>query len=102
MNDINLNTIEVDGKIRYYNRLLPSPVEIPRAIFIAGFDSILLAFEKKENPFFDPKFIRDVYTMTGILKPTIMLDSIFVATWRKVKSKIYIMPGYCITFITIL
>lgn len=92
MQELDLKTIDVEGKTRFYYGDLPDSVEIPRAIFIAGFDSMLLAFEKRENPFFDPKYIRDIYTLTGILKPTIMLDGRLVATWRKEKNKVIIKP----------
>ncbi|MGZ7244435.1 hypothetical protein ACXWOQ_10100, partial [Streptococcus pyogenes] len=53
---------------------------------------LLLSLEKRDNPFFDPRFIRNIYTMTGILKPTIMLDGQLVATWRKEKGVTYIKP----------
>ena len=66
--------------------------DIPEIIFVAGFDALLLAFEKKDNPFFDPKHIRDIYTLTGIVKPVIMINGELVATWRKDKDKIYVCP----------
>lgn len=92
MKDLDLEMVDVDGASRFYTGSLPSPVDIPRVLFIAGFDALLLTLEKRENPFFDPKYIRDIYTMTGILKPVVMLDGQLVATWRKEKGKIFIKP----------
>lgn len=92
MRKLDLQSVEVDGQRRFYYGDLPNPVQIPKVIFIAGFDALLLTLEKRENPFFDPKHIRDIYTMTGILKPTVMLDGNLVATWRKEKGTIYIKP----------
>jgi hypothetical protein len=92
MKKLDLTSIEVDGKTRFYSGELPDPVAIPKVLFIAGFDALLLSLEKRDNPFFDPRFIRNIYTMTGILKPTIMLDGQLVATWRKEKGVTYIKP----------
>lgn len=91
MKKLDLKTVEIEGTPRYYLGELEAG-DIPEIIFIAGFDALLLAFEKKENPFFDSKYIRDIYTMTGIIKPVIMLNGELAATWRKEKSRIYVHP----------
>ena len=91
MKKLDLKTVEVEGTTRYYLGELEAG-DIPEIIFVAGFDALLLAFEKKNNPFFDPKYIRDIYTLTGIVKPVIMLKGELVATWRKDKDKIYVCP----------
>lgn len=91
MKKLDLKTVEVEGTIRYYLGELEMR-EIPEVLFVAGFDALLLALEKKENPFFNPKYIRNIYTLTGIIKPTVMLNGELVATWRKEKDKIYISP----------
>jgi len=91
MKKLNLKTVEVEGTTRYYLGELEEG-DIPPILFIAGFDALLLAFEKKENPFFDPKYLRDIYTLTGIVKPVIMLNGEWAATWRKEKNKIYVHP----------
>lgn len=91
MKKLDLKTVEVEGTTRYYLGELEAG-DIPEIIFVAGFDALLLAFEKKDNPFFDPKHIRDIYTLTGIVKPVIMINGELVATWRKDKDKIYVCP----------
>lgn len=91
MAKLDLKTVEVEGTTRYFLGDLEEG-DIPKIIFIAGFDALLLAFEKKENPFFDPKYIRDIYTLTGIVKPVIMLNGELVATWRKEKNTVYVRP----------
>lgn len=97
MSRLDLNTVEVGGTRRYYIGDLPVPDEIPEALFIAGFDALLLAFEKRENPFFDPKFLREIYTMTGIIKPTLLLRGSLAATWRKEKGSVFVKPFRSLT-----
>lgn len=91
MQALDLQTVEVDGETRYYLGELP-PGEIPKVLFVAGFDQLLLGYEKRQNPFFDPKYIRDLYTMTGIIKPVVLLEGTICATWRKDKGKLWIKP----------
>lgn len=92
MQQLALKTVNVDGKERYYMGDLPVALDIPKVIFIAGFDALLLTIEKKENPFFDARYIRDIYTLTGIIKPVVLLNGQLVATWRKEKGKLMIKP----------
>ncbi|HFI0272994.1 TPA: crosslink repair DNA glycosylase YcaQ family protein [Streptococcus suis] len=87
MRQLDLKTIEVAGEERFYLGELEE-AEVPDYLFIAGFDQLLLGYEKKANPFFDPKHIRQIYTLTGIVKPVVFYKGRFVATWRRENGKI--------------
>lgn len=92
MGKLDLKTVRVDGKTRYYLGDLDFLNKIPEVIFIAGFDALLLAFEKRESLFFNAENIRDLYTITGIVKPSLMLNGNLVASWRKEGLTLYIKP----------
>lgn len=49
---------------------------------------MLLAYKKKANPFFNPKNIQQIYTLTGIVKPVVFYKGRFVATWKRDKGTI--------------
>ncbi|HEM3602225.1 TPA: winged helix DNA-binding domain-containing protein [Streptococcus suis] len=87
MRQLNLKTIEVAGEERFYLGELEE-AELPDCLFIAGFDQLLLGYEKKANPFFNPKYIRNIYTSTGIVKPVVFYKGRFVATWKRDKGTI--------------
>ncbi|MGV3050514.1 DNA glycosylase AlkZ-like family protein [Streptococcus hyovaginalis] len=87
MKELDLKTIQVAGEERYYLGELVE-ADLPECLFVAGFDQLLLGYEKKANPFFDPKYIRNIYTLTGIVKPVVFYKGRFVATWRREKGKI--------------
>ncbi|MGT2950230.1 hypothetical protein BU202_02225 [Streptococcus cuniculi] len=87
MKQLDLQTIEVEGETRYYLGELETAA-VPQCLFIAGFDQILLGYEKKANPFFDSKYIRNIYTLTGIVKPVVFFKGRLVATWKKEKKNI--------------
>lgn len=84
---MDLKTIQVTGEERFYLGDLEE-ANLPECLFIAGFDQLLLGYEKKANPFFDPKYIRQIYTLTGIIKPTVFYKERLVATWRRDKKNI--------------
>ena len=87
MKQLDLKTIQVAGEERFYLGGLEE-AELPECLFIAGFDQLLLGYEKKANPFFDPKYIRQIYTLTGIIKPTVFYKGRLVATWKRDKKDI--------------
>ena len=94
MKQLDLKVIQVEGRERFYLGELVE-AELPECRFIAGFDQLLLGYEKKENPFFDPNVIRSIYTLTGIVKPVVYFKGRFVATWRYEKNKVqldYFLP----------
>ncbi|HEM6508664.1 TPA: winged helix DNA-binding domain-containing protein [Streptococcus suis] len=83
MKQLDLKTVEVAGEERFYLGELEE-VELPDCLFVAGFDQLLL----KANPFFNPKYIRNIYTLTGIVKPVVFYKGRFVATWKRDKGTI--------------
>ncbi|HEM5423205.1 TPA: winged helix DNA-binding domain-containing protein [Streptococcus suis] len=87
MKQLDLKTVEVAGEERFYLGELEE-VELPDYLFVAGFDQLLLGYEKKANPFFNPKYIRNIYTLTGIVKPVVFYKGRFVATWKRDKGTI--------------
>ena len=38
-----------------------------------------------DNLIFNPKYIRNIYTLTGIVKPVVFYKRRFVATWKRDK-----------------
>lgn len=87
MAQLDLKTIQVDGEERFYLGTLDE-ADLPQCLFVAGFDQLLLGYEKKNNPFFDPRYIRNIYTLTGIVKPVVFYKGRFVATWKRDKGTI--------------
>ncbi|HEM6075988.1 TPA: winged helix DNA-binding domain-containing protein [Streptococcus suis] len=87
MEQLDLKNLEVAGEERFYLGELEE-AELPDCLFVAGFDQLLLGYEKKANPFFNPKYIRNIYTLTGIIKPVVFYKGRFVATWKRDKGTI--------------
>lgn len=65
---------------------LPSPLPeapLPACLFLAGFDPLLMGYRKEENPVLPPEHLRAVFTLTGIVHPTILLRGRIVGRWKR-------------------
>ena len=51
--------------------------------FLAGFDPLMLGYEKRANPFLPEDALRSVFTLSGIVRPAILLDGKIVGIWKR-------------------
>ncbi len=51
--------------------------------FLAGFDPLMLGYEKHANPFLPEQALRGVFTLAGIVRPGILLDGRIVGVWKR-------------------
>ena len=51
--------------------------------FLAGFDPLMLGYEKRSNPFLPEEALRGVFTLAGIVRPSILLDGKIVGVWKR-------------------
>lgn len=93
-----VSTAEYGGRTYYYiagNRSYDQ--NIPRCTFLAGFDPLLLAHEKKESLFLPEEHLRAIFNLAGIVMPALMLDGQVVGKWKKQKGKLRITPFRSVT-----
>jgi len=57
--------------------------DIPECIFLAGFDQLMLGYEKKESLFLKPDNLRGIFNLAGIVMPSILLNGKVVGRWKK-------------------
>ena len=43
----------------------------------------MLGYEKRSNPFLPESALRGVFTLTGIVRPSILLDGKIVGVWKR-------------------
>ncbi len=63
---------------------------IPRCLFLAGFDQLLLAHEKKESLFLSQENLRAIFNLAGIVMPALMIDGKVAGRWKKKNKKLFI------------
>lgn len=65
---------------------------IPPCIFLAGFDPLMLGYRKQDSLYLPQEHLRKVYTLTGIIKPTVLYYGKLIGTWTLKKNKLTITP----------
>lgn len=57
--------------------------DIPQCLFLAGFDQLMLGYEKKESLFLRSEDMRAIFNLAGIVMPALMLNGQVVGRWKK-------------------
>lgn len=57
--------------------------DIPRCLFLAGFDQLMLGYEKKESLYLPPEHLRKIFNLAGIVMPAVLLNGQVVGRWKK-------------------
>ena len=56
--------------------------EMPHCLFLAGFDQLMLGYEKKESLFLAPDHLRQIFTLSGIIRPALLVDGTVAGYWN--------------------
>ena len=83
----------VDYKSYYYiDHGLPAD-GLPTCLFLAGFDQLMLGYEKTESLFLPREHMRDIFNLAGIVRPAILVNGVVVGWWnlknRKLKVTLF-------------
>ena len=56
---------------------------MPRCLFLAGFDQLMLGYRKEDNPFLPPEHLRGIFSLAGMVSPAILLEGRVVGKWKQ-------------------
>ncbi len=62
--------------------------ELPACIFLAGFDQLMLAYEKQKSIYLPAEYLRGIFNLAGIVMPSVLLDGVVCGRWKKTKGKL--------------
>ena len=85
-----VTTEECAGKT-YFSLPCQSSVQtVPDCLFLAGFDPMLMGYEKTDNPFLPLEHLRKIFNMAGIVMPAVLLRGRIVGKWKRSGKKLLI------------
>jgi len=88
MKKLPLIETDVDGRKYYYLEELKADYpDIPQCVLLAGFDQLMLGYQKQDSVYLPQKYIRGIFNLAGIVMPPILLDGNVVGRWRKKNAK---------------
>ena len=72
----------LEGKSYFYiDNGLPVG-NLPDCLFLAGFDQLMLGYEKTESLFLSKEHMRGIFNLSGIVRPAILLNGTVVGWWN--------------------
>lgn len=78
-----------DGRLYYFIETNQTYSEtIPACLFLAGFDQLMLGYEKTESLFLPRERLRGIFSLTGIVMPPVLLSGRVVGRWKRKGKKI--------------
>lgn len=90
-----LREMQVDGKLYYWIQGPEHDGGIPDCLFLAGFDQLMLGYEKKTSLFLPFDHIRDIFTPAGIVRPALLVNGRVEGFWnlKNKKLRIHLFSG---------
>ena len=80
----------LDGKSYFYiDNGLPAG-NLPDCLFLAGFDQLMLGYEKTESLFLPKEHMRNIFNLAGIVRPAILVNGTVVGWWNLKNRKLKI------------
>lgn len=68
----------------YFHLPLAGDVPVmPRCLFLAGFDQLMMGYRKEDNPFLPAEHVRRVFSRAGIIFPPLLVDGRVVGLWKQ-------------------
>lgn len=79
-----VTTLICQGKTYFFieNQKEYSP-KIPDCLFLAGFDPLMLGYQKTESLYLPPEHLRKIFSMSGIVMPSVLLHGRIVGKWKR-------------------
>lgn len=56
---------------------------LPDCLLLAGFDPLMLGYEKKQNLFLPPEYLRGIFSLSGIVMPPVLLRGSAAGRWKR-------------------
>ena len=78
-----VKTCTCKGRTYYYMVQPDSFPPLPHCVFLAGFDPLMLGYEKKESLYLPPEHLKQVFNNTGIVFPTLLVDGRVRGKWKE-------------------
>lgn len=85
-----VTAMECGGRTYYEVEQEQPLLAMPKCLFLAGFDPLMLGYEKKESLYLSPTHMRAIFNLAGIVMPAILLDGQVVGKWKRKNSKLSI------------
>ena len=64
--------------------------EMPKCVFLAGFDQLMLGYEKKESLYLPQEYLRKIFNLAGIIMSALLINGQVAGKWKMKNGKLSI------------
>ena len=72
----------LDGRTYFFINHGEAAGDCPECLFLAGFDQMILGYDKKESLFLPEENVRDVFSRAGMVHPTVLVRGRVAGVWK--------------------
>lgn len=83
LKELPVASFTLEGREYFHIPTAAAQLDTPPCLLLAGFDPLLLGYRKEDNPFLPPEHLRKVFSLSGIVHPTILLNGRIVGRWKQ-------------------
>ena len=81
--DLPAEQVRCEGVPYYYIGMPADLPPVPACLFLAGFDPMLLSYEKQDNPILPPEWRKEIFNNTGIVFPALLVNGRVCGKWKE-------------------
>lgn len=90
LQELPVESFHLDGRDYFSINQTEPDGQLPHCLFLAGFDQLMLGYEKTENPFLPQDHLRDIFTLSGIVRPVLLVDGNAAGFWNLKNRKLHV------------
>ncbi len=89
LSQLPVTSVNCNGKTYHYiENSKTYSTSIPDCIFLAGFDQLLLGYQKNESLYLSSEHLRKIFNLAGIVNPSILYHGKIIGRWQKKNAKL--------------
>lgn len=79
-----VRSAQAEGQTYFWLEGGPEPAgDMPACLLLAGFDPLMLGYEKRRSLFLAPERVRDIFSLAGIVYPAVLLRGRVAGRWKR-------------------
>lgn len=89
---LDVDSFQLDNHVFHYVPGACPETAFPSVLFLAGFDQLMLGYEKHESLFLPARHLREIFTRSGIVRPALMVNGTVSGYWNLKNRKLTVTP----------
>lgn len=91
MDTLPLTSVQISGTTYYHIAGASMPAgDMPRVLFLAGFDQLMLGYDKSASLFLPEGTAQHIFTRAGSVRPAVLMDGQVIGSWKRERSRVAI------------